>query len=44
MGGLLGLAHETLVGKTERPTLLLVFGAMMGLPFFLGKDEKDAEK
>lgn len=38
--GLLGVAHETLIAHAERPTLLLLFGAMIGLPTFLGKDEK----
>lgn len=37
--GLLGVAHETLVNHTDRPTLLLLFGAMIGLPAFLTKDE-----
>lgn len=35
-GGLLGVLHETLVAERERPTLLLLFAAMMGLPAFLG--------
>ncbi len=42
--GLLGVAHETLVSHADRPTLLLLFAAMIGLPAFIGKDEKDAEK
>lgn len=29
-----GVAHETL-SKAERPTLLVLFAAMMGLPAFL---------
>lgn len=34
--GLLGIAHETVGGAvTERPLLLLVFTAMVGLPAFL---------
>lgn len=44
VAGLLGAGHELLVSKGERPTLLLLLGGMMGLPAFLGKDEKDAEK
>ncbi len=42
--GLLGLAHETLISKADRPTLLLLFAAMIGLPAFISKDAKDAEK
>lgn len=38
--GLLGIAHETLVREADRPTLLLLFGAMVGLPAFLGRDEQ----
>lgn len=38
--GLLGVVHETLVSEVDRPTLLLVFVAMMGLPAFLGADRK----
>lgn len=41
-GGLLGVLHETALvsGTTERPTLLILFGAMMGLPAFLRTDER----
>lgn len=39
--GLLGVAHETLVNNTDRPTLLLLFAAMIGLPAFINKDEKN---
>ena len=45
--GLLGVAHETLISKADRPTLLLLFAAMVGLPAFISSDakrEKDAEK
>jgi hypothetical protein len=38
--GLLGIAHQTLVAQEPDPTLLLLFGAMIGLPGFLRKDEK----
>jgi hypothetical protein len=37
--GLGGVAHELLLTNSERPTLLLLFGAMMGLPLFLRADE-----
>lgn len=38
VGGLLGVAHETAIADAERPTLLILFAAMMGLPAFLQKD------
>ena len=38
--GLLGVAHETLISEADRPTLLLLFAAMIGLPAFLKADEK----
>jgi hypothetical protein len=45
LGGLLGAAHETIIASAERPTLLVLFGVMMGLPAFLprhtDKDEDD---
>ncbi len=37
--GLLGVLHETLVATAERPTLLILFAGMMGLPAFLRADE-----
>ena len=41
LAGLAGVAHETLFADTERPTLLILFAGMMGLPAFLRKDEQD---
>lgn len=39
-GGLMGVFHETVISTSnERPTLLLMFAAMMGLPAFLRTDE-----
>jgi hypothetical protein len=38
--GLSGVFHETAIAEVERPTLLLLFAAMMGLPAFLRSDEK----
>lgn len=38
--GLSGIAYETLAENAERPTLLVLFGAMVGLPAFLRQDEK----
>lgn len=40
IGGLAGVAYVTLVDQTDRPTLLVMFGAMLGLPLFLRSDEK----
>jgi hypothetical protein len=37
--GLAGIGFETLVQGGERPTLLVLFGAMVGLPAFLRSDE-----
>lgn len=34
-GGLAGVIHETVAATAERPTLLILFAAMMGLPAFL---------
>lgn len=39
--GLAGVAYETLGSKVDRPTLLLLFAAMMGLPAFLRSDERE---
>jgi hypothetical protein len=39
-GGLAGVFHETVIATAERPTLLILFAAMMGLPAFLRHDEK----
>lgn len=38
--GLAGIGWETLAQGAEKPTLLIVFGAMVGLPAFLRTDEK----
>ena len=38
--GLAGIAHETTIADTERPALLILFGAMVGLPAFLRADER----
>lgn len=44
VSGLFGIAYETVIARTDRPTLLLLFGAMIGLPAFLNKDERSQEK
>lgn len=43
VGGLAGIAHQTLIATQEKPTLLVLFAAMIGLPAFLRSDEKHAE-
>lgn len=40
LGGLLGVAHETLANGGDRIALLTLFAGMMGLPAFLGLDER----
>lgn len=40
VGGVAGVIHETVLSETERPTLLLLFAAMLGLPAFLRSDDK----
>lgn len=37
--GLGGIVHETVISYSERPTLILLFGSMIGLPAFLRRDE-----
>ena len=39
--GLAGVFHETVLTTAERPTLLILFAAMMGLPAFLGSKDKE---
>ena len=39
--GLALTINEAVFEKAERPTLLMLFAGMMGLPVFLRKDEKD---
>ena len=42
--GLLGVIYETVLEQVDRPALLALFGGMLGLPVFLSRDEKRAEK
>lgn len=44
LGGIVGVGHETVIATAERPTLLILFAAMMGLPAFLRQDERQAAK
>jgi hypothetical protein len=41
LAGLAGVFHETVIGTADRPTLLILFAAMMGLPAFLRSDERN---
>lgn len=43
LAGIGGVFHETVLATQERPTLLILFAAMMGLPAFLQKDGKEGE-
>lgn len=43
-GGMAGVIHETLLSHLERPTLLILFAAMMGLPAFLQPRQEDFRK
>ena len=40
VGGMAGVAYVTLIDNTDRPTLLILFAAMLGLPLFLHNDER----
>lgn len=42
--GLTGIAYETVVENVDRPTLLVLFGACLGLPAFLHRDETQTKK
>jgi hypothetical protein len=41
--GLLGVAYEAATHHAERPTLLLLYAGMMGLPAFLRQDSKNGK-
>lgn len=42
VAGLAGVFYETVFTKGDRPSLLFLFGAMIGLPAFLRSDEKNS--
>jgi hypothetical protein len=44
IAGLLGIGYETVFDNAEKPTLIVLFGAMIGLPAFLAKDEKNSQQ
>lgn len=37
--GIAGIVYETLIEQGDKPTLLILFAAMVGLPAFLRIDE-----
>lgn len=39
LGGLSGLVYETISGGQEKPTLIIAFVGMLGLPLFIRNDE-----
>jgi hypothetical protein len=41
--GLAGVVHETLFSHVDRPALLVLYAAMMGLPAFLRADKRGDE-
>jgi hypothetical protein len=38
--GVIGIFEEAILQKGERPTLLIIFASMLGLPTFLSVDKK----
>lgn len=40
VGGVAGIAYETIGKSNPDPSLLVVFAGMMGLPIMLHKDER----
>lgn len=42
--GLLGIGYEALFRSAERPTLLLLYAAMIGLPLVLRADEERQDR
>jgi Na+/H+ antiporter NhaD/arsenite permease-like protein len=40
VAGLVGIAYETFVTQVDRPSLLVLFGGMIGLPAFFRADER----
>lgn len=43
-GGMAGVFHEVVISKVERPVVLGLLAAMMGLPAFLRADEKNKDE
>jgi hypothetical protein len=38
--GVVGILHETFISHIDRPGLLVLYGAMIGLPAFVAQDQK----
>lgn len=43
IGGLAIAIHEAVFTMGERPSILILAGTMMGLPYFLRRDQQDKE-
>lgn len=41
--GAAGIVHETVLAETERPTLLIVFAGLLGLPLVFRETDKGAK-
>jgi len=41
--GVLGIVHETFFATVDRPTLLLLFAAMIGLPAFAWAERRNGD-
>lgn len=39
IAGLTGLGYETVIANAEKPTLIIAFVGMLGLPLFIRGDE-----
>lgn len=44
LAGLAGFAHELIIQEQERSTLIFACLALMGVPFFLRRDEKEEDE
>lgn len=42
--GTAGIVHETVFAAQERPTLLIVFAGLLGIPLVLRESDKGGEK
>lgn len=39
-----GIIHETVLAQSERPTLLIIFAGLLGLPLVFKESDKGGEK
>lgn len=42
--GAAGILHETVFAATERPTLLIIFAGLLGLPLVLREGDRPVDK